>query len=810
MESRVKSLNKCFSVACLLLSSTAYAANYYVDARLGNDAADGSSEATAWQSITKVNSMIFSANDQVLFKRGEVWREELRITSSGAPEQPIIFGAYGDPVDSRPLIAWDHNLFGLKNGGFEVLLSGDAGDGVTDNFDKWHEADQSATDIGNYIDAVNDPAFGNTAVKLHNDSVSPAKVYLRNNVFFLKPDTEYFMELSSRLEPGPASGLTVRITDMVNLDENGKASRNIQDDGITWSSGLNFLEAFSVSGENWESRSFSFTTEPTGDVNGNIQLRIDVLVDSGTTAYVDNIYLYEGNSRQALNDQAGAAHDYGILLDSVENIIIDSIDVRGPGVNRYQLVSTRLVEVAGQADNIIVRNSELSNATNIGIWSDHSASNISYEGLDVHDNANTGIYMNARQGSNSVVNCKAYNNGKNNLNLDRGGIGIQGANINIEGNEVWSNGPADDYADFEISIAGPTGPVFIRNNYVHDCIQGCVQIANGGDGSVISGNIVSGFATSTSSDATSAGSWAGIRIGGGGCGDLATIGNCFANNISVFNNVITNGSAPANSPLKHAAIFVSRFDNAGLKIKNNIVYGNDGYSIYVDTGQYANFNGYDFDNNLYELDSIVDKLNWKNTPYSTIEGWSLAAYSTDGLLLDSNSISSDPLFVDVSQNDFHLTTDSLAINAGVNVGLNADRDGNAIIGNPDIGVYEFQDVDGDGYEVPTDCNDSDASIYPGADEIYNDGIDQSCDGIDPLISVFKASYSSRKGGELEVEAVTLGSQSDELTVKAGLSLYSMDWSNKQGGLWALKVSPVSHPGTIRIRGADGYIDQEIQ
>lgn len=90
-------------VLFLTYNSIVSATNYYVSSTTGDDSRDGLSEATAWKTISKVNSKTFLPGDMILFNRGDEWRESLSVPSSGNAGAYVIFSAYGSGEKPRIL-----------------------------------------------------------------------------------------------------------------------------------------------------------------------------------------------------------------------------------------------------------------------------------------------------------------------------------------------------------------------------------------------------------------------------------------------------------------------------------------------------------------------------------------------------------------------------------------------------------------------------------------------------------------------------------------------------------------------------------
>lgn len=102
----------CFTLLIVIVSQIYAGKVYYVDASSGNDRNNGLSPGAAWKTIDKVNSKKFLPGDRILFKRGQIWRKQLIVPTSGTAGDPITYSSYGE--GNRPIMSGRLNLKGWK------------------------------------------------------------------------------------------------------------------------------------------------------------------------------------------------------------------------------------------------------------------------------------------------------------------------------------------------------------------------------------------------------------------------------------------------------------------------------------------------------------------------------------------------------------------------------------------------------------------------------------------------------------------------------------------------------------------------
>ncbi len=183
----------------------------------------------------------------------------------------------------------------------------------------------------------------------------------------------------------------------------------------------------------------------------------------------------------------------------------------------------------------------------------------------------------------------------------------------------------------------------------------------------------------------------------------------------------------------------------GLEMTNNTVVGNDaakdggGFYLYGVHGA--------FTNNLVAFSQdgdgmVVDDSDSATSSTFTYNDWySNAADDASGYVTTADlATMAGNLFVDPDLYDYTLDgdcTNDVLLPNGTSPLIDGgdpsilDPDGSV----SDIGAYggpgsEIEDDDGDGYASAIDCDDTDATINPGAAEVVGDGIDQDCDGAD--------------------------------------------------------------------------------
>ena len=354
------------------------------------------------------------------------------------------------------------------------------------------------------------------------------------------------------------------------------------------------------------------------------------IADKGNHLQIVNNHIHNISTTYA-GTNGGNAHGIGIYgTDSTESI--HDLTITGNELDHLTLGFSESMALNGNVELFEIANNSIHDNNNIGI------DIIGFEGTcsnDTCDQARTGTIHN-----NTVYKINSASNPAYQGDSASAGIYVDGGrDVTIERNTVYESDYGLELAS-EHSGHATTGVIARSNLFYYNLITGAS---------------IGGYTTT-----------------------VGYTSNCQIINNTFFENDTTNSGTGE---------FGLQYNPQNNVFKNNLLYANSN-GIFL-SSEFTQNSGNQLDNNLYFVDGGGQGTwQWKNQTYNTF-----AAYKT-GTGNDTNSIMANPLLVNSSTPDVHLTSGSPAINAGENLTTVGDLD---LDGNPrlqgsrvDIGTFESQ------------------------------------------------------------------------------------------------------------------------
>lgn len=616
----------------LVTSSTGVA--YYVDNQNGSDDGAGTSSTSSWRTIAKINATKFNPGDKILFKRGGVWREELKISSSGSSDNPIIVDAYGD--GAKPLILGSENVSTMTTKGFAFRKSGTTNIWTTGPISI--AKDFNNTNIGFVLltKEVSSPVWG----------VNVGKVV--NSVANLTTDgTFYWKVLEKDAKGNPIKGELLMY------------STNSAGPFVQWP-----------------------------DLEIALRAR-GITIDNQSYLTIKNVDVRYGSSG-SIRIANGSHH---IILDNCEASYGGGTLTAASFSGGSLIRAGDLIKIDTNSHDITVKNCRVTNSWESGISVEAWASNDYLYNISIEDNeinrCSLGIGVNAPDYSgvsnNSVEKVylrrnkitgsgygwipPAYTSHGQGIWLyqnDKESLNSKVANIYVEGNII--NG----FTANGLALIGG-GPYYISRNMIKngetlygDKYQNNAILIHGGGASENYGDVVADI-------------FYNVIANNSARGFLAINNNPASGAVSLKNNVFYN-NGKSNSDYPNVYILNSYHQN----LLNNIIVSQNSYILSISVAPFDNTNNeiIKSDNNLLWSMSAGVLARARGINYTDLASYQKA------LSLDKNSLSADPLFVSAGS-DFHLKENSPAIDKGTSVNLTSDFVGNILVDLPDIGAYEF-------------------------------------------------------------------------------------------------------------------------
>lgn len=697
------------------IENAIYIERFYVSNSGSNDST-GLTPTTAWATISKVNSSSFIPGDQILFEKGDTWREQLTVPSSGDADDNIVFAAYG--TGDKPVI----NAADTLTGWTASLVT-------TSEWSNNLSTSVANSAYYNFRQVIPKDSIGATATQIrikivsgtHDTDIDGASIGLRSgttSTFLATPTRIKFNGIDSVLVPNGQSVWSDWVTFNV---ETGK-DYLVQIHTNQRLSGTNDGFTYNTVGYNYRSTSPGDSTLSLTDV-GMSGFSNTTRIIGGFETRTGTENLWYANA-PVIPSLSGIPANYVCVLDGTfqtSTTSIAAVDAVGeyfvdtaPSPDVIYVYSatdpdSRVAEVSNQFAGILVnkksyitiKDLEVKYAGHSGIYC-YGQDNATPYGNSLitncysHHNRNVGIMLNRAYGNTTVSYCEASYNGNNFYSAYSSGVANSGSNNNTFSHCTSSN-----------SIAYAAGTGYYSDGHAFGIYQSdsCLIeycTSNNDDSGIVSDPAGTDNAFIARYNVINATNKLLLIAGGNSSGTKKheIYYNVFANSkspssgvISLVNSNVNSGIHFYNNTIYHLNGYTTRVFSmtagTGVNLKNNILYstGTGGLTFYESSAlvQSSDNNWFDNPSNFGHIKIGATTYYLDHPTSGNITNW--RAFSNQ----DLNSGITNPLFTNPGT-DFTLQTGSPCINAGVEIpGLpNTDILGNPIVGNRDIGAYEKQ------------------------------------------------------------------------------------------------------------------------
>jgi len=670
----------------------ARATTYYV-AAAGSDTNSGTSPATPWQTIAKLNGSTLLPGDSVLFNRGDAWYgTSLVVPSSGSSGSPITFGAYGSGANPILKGSTALNTSGYTlgpNTTTQIFARPDTGTSSTDSLTRNWREQVSHLDITNpaALITISVTASPTAALDITGAGIGPATT---------APNTSAITRITWG---GGNNGTTVAAGTSATSDQISYSLDNTVDQMVTIYTTARNVEYYANNHETlWsnfsgpdQSQSATVSGYSTG---GNVVIKNIVCINTTQFAYrntlgVTPVAMWENGALIRLVDsQLTVDQTAGSWFYDGTYVYIHASDNSNVATNgktyTYVTSSSPSFTAWDNAQSWLIFDSldqaetyNTSSATLGGIYLTGSHSIV--RNLSAHDTFRHPICVYVGATNNVVTNITAYNSyGTSPLCIYGAGTTgnlIQNSTFHndtymreayVFTGSVWSvivahGGAQNNTVDGCViySTAGPfrsdtftghgygvlvgdsTTSLTVSHSLIYGNFEWGVDVGSGGNSGLTTGASITFWDNLLDISASSS-----SLSGGEGILLTGSVGSIFYNN-TVYGPGVTN------------PVFTQASTSTGALVKNNIFY----------TGGYASVDASSETGTAYDYNDYFSAsgtpFNWGGTAYN------LANWQTNSSQ-DAHSFSSDPSLTNASPlsstGSYALLAVSPAINAGVNLG----------------------------------------------------------------------------------------------------------------------------------------------